>query len=546
MTNSIGVDIKNEDEAESSTPRSGVTPMSILVLVAVGLAYFLAMLDTTIVGTAIPQITTVFHSLSDVGWYGTAYQLANCAVQPLSGKIYTYFNTQWSFFSFFLIFELGSVVCGTAQSSVAFIIGRAVAGVGASGLLNGCLLICSASFPPSRLPSYQGVLISTGQLGVALGPFIGGVLTEYASWRWCFFINLPIGGVTALILLLTRLPQTMSKPGLRTLMEKGINRTLDIIGFALFALTTVLFFLALQVGSSRHIWSSAQVIGSFAGSGIALVLFLCWEYSRGMDAMIPFFLLRRRAQWCASLLMFGFLGMMFIMAYYLPIYFQAVKGDSPLLSGVHNLAVTISQVVLVLCCGFITQKVGYQFPFILSGTTLVTVGAGLLSTLGTSTKAARWILYQIIYGIGVGVVVQTPFVMIQTYTPKAHIPSALAILIFTQYFGAALFVSVAQSVFETSLRDLLSKDLNSVQADAIIKGGATAVRSLVSDATQLQQVLAAYASSINRVMYLATALGAMSFIFGCGLSWENVRLASRSGAQTSNEDATALEKNECG
>ncbi|KAI1332129.1 MFS multidrug transporter [Xylariaceae sp. FL0255] len=517
----------------------GASIKSIVILIAVGLAYFLAMLDTTIVGTAIPKITTELHSLKDVGWYGSAYQLSNCALQPLSGKIYTYFNTQWSFFGFFLIFQLGSVVCGTAQSSAVFAIGRAIAGIGASGLLTGCLLICSISFPAHQLPSFQGLLVSTGQLGVAIGPLLGGILTQYASWRWCFYINLPVGGITAILLLIFRTPGATEKPGLKVLRTKGINRTLDLTGFALFATTTVLFFLALEFGSSRHGYGSAEVIGLFVGSGAGLVLFLCWECRRGADAMVPFFMLRKTVQWCASLLMFGFLGMMFIVSYYLPLYFQAVKGDSPFVSGVHNLPVTISQVVLVLICGFAVQKIGHQFPFILAGTILVSVGAGLLSTLQESTRASHWVPYQIIYGIGVGMVVQMPFIALQAHVPRPQVPSALAILIFTQYFGAALWVTVGQSIFEETLRHVLSTQSSSVMVEEIINGGATAIRSLVSG-DHLQEVLAAYATSVDHVMYLTAVLGVLSFVFGCGLSWETERL-TRSKRKTQNKKAEVEE-----
>ncbi|KAI2464009.1 MFS multidrug transporter [Annulohypoxylon bovei var. microspora] len=496
------------------------------ILVAVTLAYFLAMLDTSIVATAIPRITTEFHSLSDVGWYGSAYQLASCSLQPLSGRIYTNFSTKWTFLGFFLVFQIGSVICGVAKSSAVFTIGRAFAGMGASGILNGSLTIWTASVPPERLPVLQSTLVAIGQLGVALGPLLGGALTQYTTWRWCFYINLPVGAVVAALLVLMQIPEMTEKQGALVLRNGGLIRILDLVGFAIFAPAAVMFFLALEFGGNRYAWNSAEVIGLLCGAVVAFVVFLVWEWKKGADAMIPFALLRVRIQWCASLLMFGFLGMMFVVAYYLPIYLQAVKGDSPFMSGVHNLPTILSQVVMVLVGGFVVQRIGYYLPSVVLGTALASVGSGLLSTLQVSTSVSRWVGYQVIYGLGVGMVVQMPFIAIQTLIPRPKIPSALAILIFTQYFGAALFVTTAQSIFNNSMRTTLFETAPAVDVEKIMAGGATAVRSLVSG-QQLDEVLVAYAVSVDRVMYLAAALGALAFGFGCGLGWKDIRKGRR-------------------
>jgi hypothetical protein len=195
-------------------------PRLIMVMTGVTLACFLMFLDTSIIVTvsspqpahhtpalspaadisnisqAIPQITNDFHSLSDVGWYGSAYQLASAALQPLTGKVYTHFSSKWSFMFFFLIFELGSLVCAVAPSSVVFIIGRAIAGCGVSGLMNGGLTIVAGSVPLEKRPQLTGILIGLSQFGLISGPLVGGAFTEYSTWRWCkslFFLLLDGG-----------------------------------------------------------------------------------------------------------------------------------------------------------------------------------------------------------------------------------------------------------------------------------------------------------------------------------------------------------------
>ncbi len=200
-----------EEDEEADIYPSGVALWSILVPVTIG--YFLMFLDTCVVATASPVITIRFDSLIDIGWYGGAYQLGNSAVQPLTGKIYSHFSTkagcpnpyclpsllgasererahsnltiQWTYLVFFLIFELGSAIAGAAVSSPMFIVGRAIAGAGASGIGTGALVIISCVLPVRKQAKALGMNMGIGQMGIALGPIIGGAFTEYASWRWC-------------------------------------------------------------------------------------------------------------------------------------------------------------------------------------------------------------------------------------------------------------------------------------------------------------------------------------------------------------------------
>jgi MFS family permease len=265
-----------------------------------------------------------------------------------------------------------------------FTVGRAVAGLGASGLIGGSLMIWTATVPPEKLPALQGILVGIGQLGVACAPLLGGALTSYASWRWCkfsrppqdrlvrlgllqgnlikyreiwltastgFYINLPVGAVVATFLVLLHIPELTEKGGIRALRSQGLFNVLDLIGFVLFAPAAIMFLMALEFGGNRYPWDSATVVGLLCGSVALFAVFCWWERRKGRDAMIPTALLRVRLQWCASLLMFGFLGTMFIFSYFLPIYLQAVKGDSPFMSGVHNLPAILCQVTMVLVNG---------------------------------------------------------------------------------------------------------------------------------------------------------------------------------------------------
>ena len=186
-----------------------------IITIALCMSVFLVALDNTIIATAIPRITDHFKRLNDVGWYGSAYLLTTCAFQLMFGKFYTYFSIKWTYLVAIAIFEIGSAVCGAAPSSTALIIGRAVAGIGSSGIFNGAMVIIAHTVPMEKRPVYMGFI--GGMYGIAsvAGPLMGGAFTDHVSWRWCFYINLPIGAITIFgILLFLKSPKRKTQSNL--------------------------------------------------------------------------------------------------------------------------------------------------------------------------------------------------------------------------------------------------------------------------------------------------------------------------------------------
>ncbi|KAH1671062.1 hypothetical protein KXV68_004814 [Aspergillus fumigatus] len=469
---------------------------------------------------AIPQITNQFHSLQDIAWYGSAYTLASSALQPLTGKFYTYFTSKWVFLGFFTVFELGSLICGVATSSKMLIVGRAIAGMGSSGMSNGALTIVAGAVPLHKRPFLVGIMMGLSQVGLILGPLIGGAFTTYTTWRWCFYINLPIGALVAALLIFTRIPEQREK-GRAVDVLPTFFKTFDIFGFVLFAPAAIQLLLALEYGGNEYAWDSATVIGLFCGAGATFLVFTAWEHRMGKDAMIPFHVIRNRIVSCSCVVIMFLFGMTITASYYLPIYFQAVRDKSALVSGVDLLPGVLCQIVMALVSGALTGRIGYYLPFAVLGGILNSVGCGLLSTLSPTTPTRDWAGYQALIGFGRGAAMQTPMIAVQNAVLPDELSTAMAILTFSQTIGAAIFLAAAEVIFSHGLRSTIPKYAPTVDSERVIAAGATGFRRIVSEAS-LPGVLVAYSKSIGHVFYLIAALSVLQFFLAWGMGWKNV------------------------
>ncbi|KAA8651484.1 MDR family MFS transporter [Aspergillus tanneri] len=487
------------------------TGVKVLMLIsAVTLMTFLTLLDQSIIATAIPQITSQFHSLPDLGWYGSAYQLACASLQPLSGKLYASFPSKWMYLSCVAIFELGSLLCGIANSSKMLIVGRAVAGMGASGLNNGALSILANSTPLEKRPMHMGIMMGIAQMGLVIGPLLGGAFTEHVTWRLCFYINLPIGAVVAGFLLFLNIPEPVVKTSLLSVLAT-LPSKLDLVGFALLAPSAIQLLLALEYGGNEYAWNSSMIIGLFCGAGVTFLIFLYWESRQGGQAMTPLPMLRQRIVWTSCVNQTSLIGMTLCTSYFLPMYFQAVKGVSPTLSGVDLLPTVLSQLVGTVICGALASSV------------ITAIGNGLISTFTPSTSTGKWIGYQILIGTGRGLGFQVPIVAVQNTLSPAQIPVAMALLMFCQTLGGAVFLVIANVIFSASLRTEIPWYAPGIDPETVIGAGASSVRDVVTSTTALAGTLTAYATSVGRVFYLAVGLSGIGLASAWGMGWKDIR-----------------------
>jgi len=274
-------DTVDEQNDESKYP--GGAKLAVLTF-GLCMAIFVVALDNTIIATAIPKITTVFNSLNDVGWYGSSYLLTTTSLQPSFGKVYAYFNVKWTYLSALLIFELGSVICAAAKNSVMLIVGRAVAGAGAAALFSGGMTIVAYSVPLRKRAIYIALLSSMFGIASVIGPLLGGVLTDRASWRWCFWINLPFGAV-ALITVFFFFKNPERKHDDMSFKQKLAR--IDLFGAFLLICAIVCLLLALQWGGSTYPWHNSKVWGCILGFGLLIICFVAWQFKLADRYLLP-------------------------------------------------------------------------------------------------------------------------------------------------------------------------------------------------------------------------------------------------------------------
>ncbi|KAB5522841.1 major facilitator superfamily domain-containing protein [Coniochaeta sp. 2T2.1] len=490
-----------------------------LINLALCLAVFLMSLDNAIIATAIPKITDQFNSLQDVGWYGSAYMLTTAALQLLFGRIYTFFSIKWMFLVAIGFFELGSLICGVAPNSVALIIGRAIAGIGAAGLFSGALIILAYSVPLEKRPIYTGLIGSMYGIASVSGPLLGGAFTDKVTWRWCFFINLPIGAVTVGVIALF-FPDPQRKKNTETWRERFWQ--FDPFGTAVFMPAIVCLLLALQWGGTTYEWGSWRIIFLLVMFGVLIAIFLFDQYKQQDKATVPPRVFFKRSVWAASLYSFS-LGAAFMGAvFYLPIWFQAVKGASAVHSGIMNLPMLLGVVIFSVIAGGVVTVIGYYAPFMIAGTTLAAIGFGLLTTFEPDTKSPMWIGYQVIVGAGLGLGFQQPFIAVQTVLEMKDVPTGTSVITFMQTLGGALFVSVSQNVFTNKLVSYVEKYVPDLDPMVVLGTGATAIQTQINP-EQLPGVTKAYSDALTQTFIVFVAMGTLSMVGALAIEWRSVK-----------------------
>ncbi|EFY96681.1 MFS transporter [Metarhizium robertsii] len=489
-----------------------------LIVLSVFVSMFLVALDRTILATAVPRITDEFKSLGDIGWYASAYMLTTAACQLLFGRVYKFYSTRRTFLATIVVFEVGSALCGAAPSSPAFIVGRAIAGVGAAGIWTGSMMAIIPMVPLHKRPMFQGVFGMVFGISSVVGPLIGGAFTERATWRWCFYLNLPVGAVAfALLFLFMHPADPKHEPA--ALRQQLVR--LDPLGTFFFVPSVICLLLALQWGGSTYAWGSWRIILLLVMFGLAALAFAVVQVQMPETAALPVRLIKQRTVLAGTFYMLFLAGGMMLVVYYLPLWFQATKGVDPVKSGVYTIPLVLSLVVASIVSGAGTQRIGYYTPFMIASPCIAAVGEGLLTTFTPEAGSNRWIGFQFLTGFGVGLGMQSVGLAVQATLPREDVSTGIAITFFAQQLGGAVFVSVGQTILSTLLVEQLS-GVPGLDPMSIVKTGATELRHVVPSQF-FGRVVDAYNFAITRIFYCALALALAQLVSALFVEWRSIK-----------------------
>ncbi|ETS77635.1 hypothetical protein PFICI_09697 [Pestalotiopsis fici W106-1] len=521
-TQHVGTDNSVSDGTETAKNDDGpVYPHGIKLALIMGSSYlsmFLVALDRLIVTTAIPKITDDFKSVTNVGWYGSAYLLTNCAFQLFFGKLYSLYSVKVVFLVSILLFEIGSALCGAAPNSIAFIVGRAIAGSGSAGIFSGSISILVYSVPLHRRPFYQGLFGAVFGLANVISPLLGGAFTDSAAtWRWCFYINLPLGAFSILcIYFLFHVGEQKTMD----LSTKQKLTKLDSPGVVTLLGGIISLLLALEWGGTQYAWNNGRIIALLVVAIILLICFAIIQVKWPESATVAPRVFTQRSILTASLSMFTTGAVMMTTFYYLPIWFQAIQGASAVQSGIRLLPLVIAQAIGSLAGGVAIQKLGYYTPVMLLSIVLMTVGSGLLTTLQPDTSEGKWIGYQIPFGAGLGITMQAPLLAAQTVLGKADVPIGTSLMFFTQLLGGSIFVSIGQNLFNNYFVKYL-QGVPGIDSGTILKQGATSITNISEPAKDI--VVSAYNDALRKVFITGLVMSALTFLAAAGLEWKSVK-----------------------
>jgi EmrB/QacA subfamily drug resistance transporter len=396
---------------------------------AIMLALLLAALDQTIVATALPRIVTDLGGFTSYSWVITAYVLAAAVTVPLYGKLGDIYGRRALYIVAISIFLVGSALCGLAQSLGELVAFRVVQGMGAGGLFALAHATIGVIIPPRERGRYQGLIGSTFAAGSIIGPALGGLIVDHASWRWVFYVNLPVGAV-ALAVIAIAIPKRTQRR----------EHSLDLLGAALLAAGASSFLLGLVWGGQEHPWSSAQVLGAFAAAAALLTAFAFVE-RRAEEPILPFEFLRRPTV-AAGVAAIGLSAMAMVGTIaFVPLFVQGVIGTSATSSGVVLTPFMLGAVIASAISGQWITKSGHYRPNALVGPVVLGLGLFLLSRMGTSTTNAEAAAYMVIAGVGLGLMMQVFVIAVQNEVPTRAMGSATALTQFARSIGATAGVT---------------------------------------------------------------------------------------------------------
>lgn len=411
----------------------------VITLGGVMLAQFLASLDQTVVGTALPRIVTDLGGFSEYTWVVTAYMIATTVTVPIVGKLSDMFGRKWFLTAGIAVFIIGSILCGVSQTMMQLIAFRAIQGIGAGAIMGMAFTIIGDLFPPAERGKYAGFMAGVFGLSSIIGPTLGGFITDNLSWHWVFFVNVPLG-IVAVVLFIFFFPHV--RPALR-------RHSVDYAGITTLIFFVVSLMLALSWAGVEYAWDSTQIMALFDFSALMLLLFVIVEM-RAREPILPLWILRNRIVGVSFLVIFLTGFGMFAGIIFIPLYFQGVLGKSATASGSFLTPMMLGMICGSLLSGQLLSRAGGHYRLQGgAGIAIMAVGAYLLSRMTAETSYVTAVTNIVVSGFGLGITMPVYTIAVQNAVPYAVMGIATSSTAFFRSLGGAFGLAIAGSVMNS-------------------------------------------------------------------------------------------------
>ncbi|KAH8655371.1 major facilitator superfamily protein [Xylariales sp. PMI_506] len=536
LSNELSSSAEPRDEDDGHF-KPGKKPLQFwILLLAIALCQFLAALDSSVLSTALPTITAELNSGDLYIWMVNAYLLASTACGPLFGQASNIFGRRVLTVLAIIAFAVGSAISGTAHSTAQLIAGRTIQGIGGAGcVVMPEILICDLISLRER-GTYVGLLTACWGSGTLAAPIIGGALAQSVTWRWIFYLNLPIAGAALIPMLMLKL----RNPNTDTLWQRLLR--VDWAGNAILVLAVVSLLLSLTWAGTQNPWSSWRTIVPLILGVLGLFAFAAYQTGSWLSSpTMPLRLFRNRTAAGGYVTSFLHGMILFWTGYFLPIYFQAVKDSTPLRSAVMTLPLVCISAVAGVIAGYLTTLIGKYLHWHFIGWTLMSVGAGLLTLLDAGSSMGYWVGFQVVLGFGIGVIFTTQLPAILASLAEGDVASASATWIFIRNLGSIWGMAIPAAVFNTHANELAAGLEEDVRV-LLINGGAyehatkAFMDSFKQNPTLYSALLNMYTTSLKKVWQVSIAFCVLGFLLS--FLMKNLELRKENNTEWGLEDKT--------